>query len=55
LMLPKLQETARRFGVKTRLSVVTSESHMVSLFAERRETDIFAALSREEGANMDDR
>lgn len=55
LLLPKLQETARQFKVQPRLSVVTSESHMVSLFAERKEADIFAALRREHDANMDDR
>jgi NAD(P)-dependent dehydrogenase (short-subunit alcohol dehydrogenase family) len=55
LLLPKLQETARHFRVQPKLSVVTSESHMVSVFAERREADIFAALNREHGANMDDR
>lgn len=55
LLLPKLKDTARKFNVQPRLSIVTSESHMVSMFAERKEENIFSALNRESGANMDDR
>jgi hypothetical protein len=55
LLLRKMQETARQFKARSRLIVVTSESHIVSLFAERREADIFTALSHKGDANMDDR
>ncbi|KAL5331811.1 hypothetical protein ACEPPN_001349 [Leptodophora sp. 'Broadleaf-Isolate-01'] len=55
LLLPKLQETAIRWNVQPRLSIVVSESHFVAKFEERTRSDIFEALSQETGANMDDR
>lgn len=55
LLLPKLRETATKWGLQPRVSFVVSESHFVAKFAERRESDIFIALGREESADLDDR
>jgi NAD(P)-dependent dehydrogenase (short-subunit alcohol dehydrogenase family) len=55
LLLPKLREMATKWGIEPRVSLVVSESHFVAKFGERNESDIFAALSGEEDADMDDR
>ncbi|KAG0644975.1 Short chain dehydrogenase atnD [Hyphodiscus hymeniophilus] len=57
LVLPKLRETAEKFGVQPRLSIVTSDLHFVAKFKERHANpeDLFAALNSEEIADMDDR
>lgn len=48
LMLPKLRETARRFGTRPRLTVVASEVHGWAKFPERDEPNILAALDKSE-------
>lgn len=48
LMLPKLKDTAKRFGVRPRLTVVASEVHGWAKFPERDEPNILAALDRSE-------
>ncbi|RDW66931.1 NAD(P)-binding protein-20 [Coleophoma crateriformis] len=45
LVLPKLQETATRFNVQPRLSIVTSDLHFIVKFPERNSQDIFKELS----------
>jgi NAD(P)-dependent dehydrogenase (short-subunit alcohol dehydrogenase family) len=52
LILPKLRETAARYGVLPRLSIVTSDLHFVANFPERNSEDVFAALNYEKKANM---
>lgn len=44
LMLPQLKETAKRFGVRPRLTVVASEVHAWCKFPERDEPNVLAAL-----------
>lgn len=53
LMLPKLKETAKRFGVKPRLTIVSSEVHGWCKFPERDEPNVMAALAA--GEDMDER
>lgn len=48
LMLPKLRETAKKFGVRPRLTIVASEVHGWAKFPERDEPNIFATLDRSE-------
>lgn len=48
LMLPKLKETAKKFGVRPRLTVVASEVHAWAKFPEREEPNILAALDANE-------
>lgn len=48
LMLPKLRETAERFGTRPRLTVVASEVHAWAKFPERDEPEVIAALDRSE-------
>jgi NAD(P)-dependent dehydrogenase (short-subunit alcohol dehydrogenase family) len=48
LMLPKLKETAGKFGVRPRLTIVSSEVHGHAKFLERDEPDIIAALDASE-------
>lgn len=52
LMLPKMRETAVRFGTVPRLVFVTSFVHWMTRFEERREERIFDALADKEKANM---
>ncbi|KAH8775489.1 short-chain dehydrogenase/reductase [Diaporthe sp. PMI_573] len=44
LMLPKLKETAKKFGTRPRLTIVSSEVHGWAKFPERDEPNILAAL-----------
>lgn len=53
LMLPKLKETARRFGVRPRLTMVSSEVHGWCRFPERDEPNVLAALDASE--DLDER
>ena len=55
LLLPKMRETSKTFGVLPRLTVVTSEVHFIAYFEEKKEKDIFAALNNEKTAKMADR
>lgn len=55
LMLPKLRETAQRYNVVPRLTVVSSDLHFITAFRERNANNIFEALSDEETANMGER
>ena len=57
LLLPKLRETAARFGTKPRLVIMTSEVHGYSPFNERNapKGKIFATLNARETADMADR
>ncbi|KAK3723945.1 hypothetical protein LTR37_001429 [Vermiconidia calcicola] len=55
LMLPKLQATAKRFGIRPRLTIVSSEVHGYSKFPERKEPSIFAALQKPDAKNMSER
>ncbi|POS81486.1 short-chain dehydrogenase [Diaporthe helianthi] len=48
LMLPKLRETAARFSVRPRLTIVSSELHAWARFAERDEPGVLAALDASE-------
>ncbi|KAF2482889.1 short-chain dehydrogenase/reductase [Neohortaea acidophila] len=55
LLLPKLKETAKKFAVKPRLSIVSSEVHAWTKFAEWKQPSIFPALDDEATANMQER
>ncbi|KAI4244369.1 MAG: hypothetical protein LQ352_006840, partial [Teloschistes flavicans] len=55
LMLPKLRETAEKFGKRPCLTIVTSEVHFMTQFPEKSNDDIFAALQDEKTARMNDR
>lgn len=48
LMLPKLEETATRFSVRPRLTIVSSEVHGWARFPERDEPQVLAALDASE-------
>ena len=52
LVLPKLKETATRYGVLPRLSIVASDLHFIAKFPERNSEDVFVALNDEKKANM---
>lgn len=54
LILPKLKETASRFNVQPKLSIVASDVHFLAVFKEQHEPDIFDALNNPAfGANME--
>ncbi|KFA80823.1 hypothetical protein S40288_09140 [Stachybotrys chartarum IBT 40288] len=56
LMVPKLQETAKRFpDSEPHLTIVTSELHAISTFPERHADDIFARLDDEKATDMAER
>lgn len=55
MMLPKLRESAGKFGTRPHLTIVTSEVHFMTQFPEKSNEDIFAALNDEKTARMDDR
>lgn len=52
LLLPKLEESARMFGIKPRLSIVASDLHFIAKFPEGNADDIFEALNDEKSADM---
>lgn len=52
--LPKLQESARRFGIQPRLVIVTSNSALeddMKRSVEKLQGDVFDALSTQQGFN----
>jgi retinol dehydrogenase-12 len=49
LVLPKLRETAVKYNVHPRLSIVASDLHFVVKFPERNEEDIFGKLNVSDG------
>ncbi|KAI9801755.1 MAG: hypothetical protein M1825_003127 [Sarcosagium campestre] len=55
LLLPKLRETAVKFGVAPRLSLVSSFVHMLTTFPESKNDNIFAALNDKSKTDMNDR
>ncbi|KAH7381518.1 hypothetical protein BKA66DRAFT_530648 [Pyrenochaeta sp. MPI-SDFR-AT-0127] len=56
LALPKLQETSRVFGVRTRLSFVGSDLQYIAKYKEAETSgSILEALAKKEGVDMGDR
>ena len=55
LMLPKLKSSAKEFGTKPRLTIVSSEVHAFSKFPEWKEDNIFAKLDDQQTARMSER
>lgn len=52
LILPKLRESASKFNIQPRLTVVSSELHFIVKFPEGYSEDIFEALNDKEHADM---
>jgi NAD(P)-dependent dehydrogenase (short-subunit alcohol dehydrogenase family) len=52
LMLPKLKSSAKEFGIKPRLVIVSSDVHAWTKFPEWKEPNIFDALDDESKARM---
>ena len=55
LLLPKLRETAARFNVTPRLTIVASEMHFVASLKGHLDGNTFASLNDESKANMSQR
>jgi NAD(P)-dependent dehydrogenase (short-subunit alcohol dehydrogenase family) len=55
LMLPKLKSSAKEFGIKPRLVIVSSATHTWTKFPEWKEPNIFNALDDESKARMGER
>lgn len=55
LMLPKLKSSAKEFGIKPRLVIVSSEVHAWTKFPEWKEPKVFDALGIESKAGMGER
>ncbi|PQE07467.1 short-chain dehydrogenase protein [Rutstroemia sp. NJR-2017a BBW] len=55
LLMPKLKETADRFGTTPHMTAVSSDLHLIASFAKRKSDDIFGAMNRKEKARMADR
>ena len=55
LLLPKLRETARRWNVLPRISIVVSDMHFIAKFPERKAESVFCALNDETKTDMGDR
>lgn len=56
LILPKLRESARKYGVRGRLAFVGSDLQYIAKFKEADTTgSLYAALNNKEGIDMDDR
>jgi retinol dehydrogenase-12 len=53
LLLPKLKETAERYGSKTHLTIVASDAHRMASFPEHKEPVIFEALNDPKSSMMD--
>jgi retinol dehydrogenase-12 len=51
-MLPKLRESAAKYNIQPRLSVVASDLHWITKFPERHSKDIFEALNNEKTSVM---
>ncbi|KAJ9656178.1 hypothetical protein H2198_005140 [Neophaeococcomyces mojaviensis] len=52
LMLPKLKESAKKFNIKPRLTIVSSEVHGFTKFEQQKEQVIFDSLKTPEKVNM---
>jgi retinol dehydrogenase-12 len=52
LILPKLKESASKFNIQPRLTIVSSELHFLAKFPEQHSEDIFEALNDKEHADM---
>jgi NAD(P)-dependent dehydrogenase (short-subunit alcohol dehydrogenase family) len=55
LMIPKMKETASKFNVQPRLTIVSSEVHGWTKFAEAKESNIFDALNDQSKTKFDER
>lgn len=55
LLMPILKDTAKKFSTKPRLTIVSSEVHGWTKFAEWKESKVFPALDDEKTANMGER
>ncbi|KAJ1553430.1 hypothetical protein HK096_007869, partial [Nowakowskiella sp. JEL0078] len=56
LVLPKLRESAQRFHIRPRLSIVVSDMHFFAKFIERQSSgSLFNALNDPKVSDMDDR
>jgi NAD(P)-dependent dehydrogenase (short-subunit alcohol dehydrogenase family) len=55
-VLPKLRESAKKYGVRGRLSFVGSDLQYIAKFKEAETSDsLYAALNTKENVDMDDR
>jgi NAD(P)-dependent dehydrogenase (short-subunit alcohol dehydrogenase family) len=55
-ILPKLRESAKKYGVRGRLSFVGSDLQYIAKFKEAETSDsLYAALNTKENVDMDDR
>ncbi|KAL8780689.1 MAG: hypothetical protein Q9203_003045 [Teloschistes exilis] len=52
LLLPKMRETALKFGVRPRLVVVSSDLHFTTELPERKAERIFDKLNQREGTDL---
>ena len=55
LMLPKLKICAKEFSITPRLTIVTSDTHAMTKFPERKAPNSFAALDVEHKARLGER
>ncbi len=55
LILPKLRESATKFGITPHLCIVSSEVHFFTSLPERKSENIFQKLNDEKTARMTDR
>lgn len=55
MILPKLRETATKYNVTPRLTIVSSEVHAFTTIPERSSPNIFDKLNEKDTANMVDR
>jgi NAD(P)-dependent dehydrogenase (short-subunit alcohol dehydrogenase family) len=56
LVLPKLRQSAKKYGVRGRLSFVGSDLQYIAKFKEAESTgSLYAALTTKENVDMDDR
>ena len=55
LLLPKMRETAARFNIMPRLSIVSSEMHFVASLSNYLDGNVFVNLNNESKANMSQR
>lgn len=55
LLLPKLKQSAKEFNINPCLTIVTSEVHAWSKFAERNEPNIFDALKDKDKSKISER
>jgi len=52
LVLPKLRDSAARFGIAPKLSITTSETHAWTSFSAKEEADVLEAMNDETKADM---